>query len=70
MRRLMKGEEFYPTWVCHTCGMKYGKAPSATRMATYHLGTCDVCGSGNMAVTEPRDYGHLRPEWKNHPRPF
>lgn len=52
-------------WVCNDCGSKYGKwyqpgvtAPE-THCATYHLDTCDVCGTSDVAVTEPRDFGYL-----------
>lgn len=52
-------------WVCDTCGIKYGKwyQPGAIapklHCATFHMDTCDVCGSSNIPVTEPRDYGYL-----------
>jgi len=53
-------------WVCHECGVKHGGwyqgdgyvGPSK-HCATYHEGTCDVCGNKDVAVTEPRDYGYL-----------
>ena len=32
--------------------------------STMHLGTCGVCSKTNVAVTEPRDYGYLRAEWR------
>lgn len=59
----------YPTWICSPCGFKYGQRTDYNGFtATFHSGTCDVCG--RLAdVTEPRDYGHLRAEWvkeKNH----
>jgi len=61
----------YPTWVCDKCGQDYGtwyKKGSYVGpphyCSTYHMGTCGVCGSENVAVTEPRDYGHLSGEWK------
>lgn len=61
----------YPQWVCHDCGVKYGKwydngsyiGPEAHR-ATYHVNACDVCGTNPVPVTEPRDYGHLNQEWQ------
>jgi hypothetical protein len=28
------------------------------------MGTCGVCGATDVSVTEPRDYGHLRAEWR------
>ena len=61
----------YPTWVCDTCGQDYGtwyKKGSYIgpphHYATYHQGTCGVCGAENIPVTEPRDYGHLAGEWR------
>jgi hypothetical protein len=33
--------------------------------STMHLGTCGVCGTKNVAVTEPRDYGYLRADWQH-----
>jgi hypothetical protein len=56
----------YPTWVCNACGMKYGRwyyggkyTGPVSHRATYHSGTCGVCKTTNIAVTEPRDFGHL-----------
>jgi hypothetical protein len=46
----------YPTFICHECGMKYGR--HAPGICTCHEGTCDVCGKV-ASLTEPRDYGHL-----------
>jgi len=55
----------YPAWACKSCGSKYGRLPvRVQRVATYHWGTCDVCGK-KASVTEPRDFGHLKPEWVN-----
>ena len=56
-----------PSWVCYSCGIKHGAwyqddgtyigpTPSC---ATYHHGKCEVCGTTDIAVTEPRDYGYL-----------
>lgn len=54
----------YPTWVCYPCGIKHGRVrPGEGWMATFHHGTCDVCGE-LARVTEPRDFGHLNEEWK------
>lgn len=51
----------YPIWVCDDCGRKHGhKEP---RRATWHEDLCGVCGETKM-VTEPRDFGHLKPTWK------
>lgn len=53
----------YPDWVCLDCGHKYGKGgPGAS---TVHMGVCQVCFK-EAAVTEPRDFGHLKGEWWNH----
>lgn len=51
----------YPDWVCDDCGTKWGRR--VPNMCTMHIGTCGVCGRA-AAVTEPRDYGHLRPGWE------
>jgi hypothetical protein len=53
----------YPEWICHLCGEKYGHR--IPKEATWHWDECDVCGD-QQAVTEPRDFGHLKPEWKKH----
>jgi hypothetical protein len=57
----------YVAWVCHTCGVKYGKWYQSGEYygpkhhtATYHYNSCDVCGANDVPVTEPRDYGYLR----------
>lgn len=52
-------------WVCNDCGSKYGRwyQPGGlfpeTHFATYHMNTCDVCNTKDVAVTEPRDFGYL-----------
>lgn len=58
----------YPSWICRPCGLKYGRGLPAGHTCTFHGGTCDVCGHAG-AVTQPRDYGHLRPEWKDERKP-
>jgi len=55
----MKDRE-YPSWVCATCGLKYGNRPAG--VSTWHIGECGIC-NGNHPVTEPRDFGHLKEEW-------
>lgn len=58
--------EKFIDWVCHDCGINYGKwytqgvykGPSQW-MATYHKGTCEICGKNDVSVTEVRDYGGL-----------
>lgn len=61
----------YPQWVCHCCGENYGTwykrgtyVGPPHHYATYHQGTCGLCGAIDVAVTEPRDYGHLRAKWR------
>ena len=54
-------ENMQPAWVCDECGKRYGRRSPA--MCTMHMGTCGVCG-GYAGVTEPRDYGYLRPGWR------
>jgi hypothetical protein len=49
----------YPDWICHECGRKHGRGWPEGHVATFHAGTCDICGQ-SASVTEPRDYGHLR----------
>ena len=49
----------YPGWICRPCGWQYGRFPSMDRIATWHEGTCGLCGQRGP-VTEPRDFGHLR----------
>lgn len=51
-----------PAWVCYPCGARYGTRIPAD--ATWHIGPCDVCGRDHLAVTEPRDFGYLRMEWR------
>ena len=43
------------------CGAKHGNRTPG--VATWHEGTCGICGE-KKPVTEPRDYGHLKREWK------
>jgi hypothetical protein len=64
-------ESDYPVWVCQNCGEAYGDwykkgnyIGPPNFLSTFHMGTCDVCGTTETIVTEPRDYGHLRPTWK------
>ena len=54
-----------PAWVCSACGSKYGTRIPV--MATWHMGRCGVCGV-MAVVTEPRDYGHLQPGWRDEPQ--
>ncbi len=52
----------YPQWVCMPCGMKHGNRPPG--IATWHENTCGICGA-KTAVTEPRDFGHLKDPTRN-----
>lgn len=54
----------YPVWVCVPCGVKFGKNVQETRISTFHIGVCDVCGKED-AVTEPRDFGYLKDNWRD-----
>ena len=55
----------YPDWICYECGRLHGKRPEGNpHGATYHIGECDVCGTGGVDVTEPRDFGHLKEGWE------
>jgi hypothetical protein len=63
MDRLFDGADhnYYPAWVCSSCGAKYGRRRCG--IATWHGGTCGICGI-EARVTEPRDFGHLKPGWR------
>lgn len=52
----------YPAWVCIDCGRKYGRRQTA-HDCTWHPDNCGICGK-HAIVTEPRDFGHLRPGWE------
>lgn len=64
MDRLFDGadHDYYPAWVCSSCGAKYGRRRCG--IATWHGGTCGICGI-EASVTEPRDFGHLKPGWRD-----
>lgn len=53
---------YYPAWVCSSCGAKYGRR--RCRTACWHVGTCGICGI-EASVTEPRDFGHLQTDWRD-----
>ena len=53
----------YPQWVCMPCGMKHGNRPPG--IATWHIDECGICKK-QTAVTEPRDFGHLKDDWSAH----
>lgn len=52
----------YPQWVCFECGHKYGNRKGG--LCTVHYGICGICGN-EKTVTEPRDFGHLKPDWRD-----
>jgi hypothetical protein len=43
------------SWVCVDCGLANGTRKPIG--ATWHFGTCDLCGNSWVSVTEPRDFG-------------
>lgn len=45
------------TYVCKTCGTKYGTEREG--LETYHLGECDVCGK-LRELCHVRRYNYLR----------
>ena len=53
----------YPVWICSDCGNRYGHLECG--IATWHDGKCCVCGQ-SASVTEPRDFGQLKEEWREH----
>jgi len=53
----------YPGVICATCGKTHGRRGHAGTATTWYPGTCDICGAYGD-VTEPRDFGHLKPTWK------
>ncbi len=55
----------YPAWVCQECGLKYGRQTSKDHVCTWHPDICGVCGQEKI-VTEPRDFGHLKDNWRFH----
>jgi rRNA maturation protein Nop10 len=57
---MKKNTPIYPIWICHPCGMRHGNKKCG--VATWHENTCDICGV-TAAVTEPRDFGHLKDAW-------
>ena len=50
----------YPTYICFECGLRHCNNGNGTgRCCTVHEGKCGICGKVR-AVTEPRDFGHLK----------
>ena len=52
----------YPDWICGPCGDKIGRG-APNKYATWPPDTCGVCKEETL-VTEPRDFGHLKPNWR------
>jgi len=52
----------YPDWICAGCGKRLGRG-EANKYATWHPDRCGVCKEHGL-VTEPRDFGHLKPNWR------
>jgi hypothetical protein len=61
---MAKIDQKQPRWICQPCGVTYGTRPKSCFCATFHVGTCGVCGDKGVYVTEPRDFGFLREGWK------
>lgn len=53
----------YPDQVCISCGNRHGRGMPEGHLCTMHLGECGICGE-TRPVTEPRDFGHLKPGWR------
>lgn len=54
----------YPARVCFACGEKWGRNKKFhDHGCTVHFDTCGICGD-ERPVTEPRDFGHLKPGWE------
>lgn len=53
----------YPHWICLDCGSKLGRKKPG--VATWHIDECGICKK-KTAVTEPRDFGHLKDGWSAH----
>lgn len=51
----MKKQRLVGNYICHECGMKYGKPKWEPSIASYYPGFCDYCLTEKI-VTEPRDY--------------
>ena len=64
--RLTEVLDDYPAWVCLPCWNKHGRGYTEGHVCTVHTGVCGICGQ-TRAVTEPRDFGHLKPGWREVP---
>jgi hypothetical protein len=53
-----------PGWVCRDCGIQYSRRNKLVSLiSSWHEDKCGVCGQ-IKSVTEPRDFGYLKPQWK------
>ena len=52
----------YPDWICAGCGKRLGRG-ELNKYASWCLDQCGVCKEQKL-VTEPRDFGHLKPNWR------
>lgn len=52
----------YPTCICRECGELYGNQDCG--VATWYVKQCNICGETTLC-TEPRDFGHLKNEWRH-----
>lgn len=64
MPKSYKGPKIH--WICELCGISNGRWYKSgyyigpdSHFATYHRGTCELCGAKDVAVTQPRDFGGL-----------
>lgn len=42
-------------WICQHCAAERGSHIPEGHLATWHIGTCDVCRQ-QVVVTQPRDF--------------
>lgn len=56
-------DKYYPAWICHECGKKYGNRNHAGEASTWHYDVCGICKM-YVPVTEPRDFWHLKKGWE------
>lgn len=64
----MKLSPNQPRTCCYDCGVRFGSRKPID-FSTYHAAFCPVCGK-NKAVTEPRDFGYLKPDWEAYARKY
>jgi hypothetical protein len=47
-------------WICAPCGKRLGRASTDSHISTWHIGHCTYCGSFDLDVTSPREFGYPR----------